>query len=99
MGVSLPKLREYARERIRLKSVRQLSCFVLLVICCEAIAQEPQKTLLYVQVICANNNNDEPRQAGWKAIGPKLRKHISPVFRWKTIGRQVVIPSSLSRGR
>lgn len=36
----------------------------------------------FVQLIMATNE-DGAKEKGWKSIGPKLQKELSPVFQWK----------------
>ena len=44
-------------------------------------AAEPPVTL-YVQFI-RGTNEQKPKQANWKLVGPKLSKRLSPVFKWQ----------------
>ena|SRR3989442_1207898 len=44
-------------------------------------AAEPPVTV-FVQFI-RGTNEEKPKQANWKLIGPKLSKRLSPVFKWQ----------------
>ena len=62
----------------------RLLCLALLIACSAVIGSNAEKssTTLYVQLVRATNE-EKPKEADWKPIGPKLSKRISPVFRWK----------------
>jgi hypothetical protein len=61
-------------------------CLAFLIACSSVpvigASAEKDSTTLYVQLVLATNE-ERPRAADWKPIGPKLSKRISPVFRWK----------------
>src|SRR5437879_13526923 len=44
-------------------------------------ASEPPVTV-FVQFI-RGTNEEKPKQANWKLVGPKLSKRLSPVFKWQ----------------
>ena len=61
---------------------RLLPLVVLLVFCAPAVPDESEPAKFHVQLIYATNS-EKPPAKGWKKVGPKLRKELSPVFRWK----------------
>ena len=62
-----------------MKHVFPLAAFFAL--CANAICAEGEPVKFYVQLIYATNSDRAPAQ-GWKKVGPKLRKELSPVFKW-----------------
>lgn len=59
-----------------------LPVVALLALCASAICAERKPVKFHVQLIYATNS-DKPPAKGWKKVGPKLRKELSPVFKWK----------------
>jgi hypothetical protein len=63
---------------------RLLPLAVLLAFCARAVSAETEPVKFHVQLIYATNS-DKPPQKGWKKVGPKLQKKLSPVFKWKEL--------------
>jgi hypothetical protein len=91
---------QYSAAPDRLKNVRPLFCLIVLLLCCEATRGETQRNPLtfYVQFIQANNM-ETPKEAHWKPIGARLRRQISPVFRWRNYWETTRHTISLEKGR
>jgi hypothetical protein len=64
-----------------MKRLTLLLSLTLLAVHLAASAEDPAITF-HVQLI-RGTNLDEPQNASWKPIGPRLSKRLSPVFRWK----------------
>jgi hypothetical protein len=55
---------------------------MLLAFCTLAAADVSEPVKFHVQLIYATNS-EKPPPKGWKKVGPKLRRQLSPVFQWK----------------